>query len=245
MPVSTSIGSDPILNNRKNAQPFRVRKVYSRVECNLMNKTKERIIDHYIDQVLAKGRRPSSVRGFMKELTLKEGTFYKHFNSLDHLEKTIWQNVFDKTIQTIQEEQEYQSYSVNEKLLAFYFTWIESLKDIREYAAFVIKEEKIYEVYPSCFEQFKQSFGQFSSQLVEEGIATGEIASRMFITDRYSFLLWYQPVTILKFWVKDKSENFADTDALIEKTVNFSFDLMRSNTIDSFFDLAKFHIRHF
>ena len=43
---------------------------------------------------------------------------------------------------------------------------------------------------------------------------------------------------------KAESENFEDTDALIEKTVNFSFDLMRSNTIDSLFDLAKFHIQH-
>ena len=45
--------------------------------------------------------------------------------------------------------------------------------------------------------------------------------------------------------LKDKSKNFEDTDALIEKTVNFSFDVMRSNGIDSFFDLAKFHIQHF
>jgi AcrR family transcriptional regulator len=181
----------------------------------------------------------------MKALKLKETTFYQHFNSFEQLEKDIWQDIFERTQQAIMQEDEYSPYSVNEKLLAFYFTWIETLKEVREYVAFVIREESVFEFYPACFDKFKHSFEQFGAQLVEEGIATGEIASRMFITDKYSKVLWYQPVSLVKFWVKDQSENFADTDALIEKTVNFSFDVMRSNSLDSFFDLAKFHIRHF
>ena len=83
------------------------------------------------------------------------------------------------------------------------------------------------------------------SNLVEEGVATQEIAKRLYITDKYHYALWSQPVSIIKFWVKDESKNFEDTDALIEKTVNFSFDLMNPNGFDSFFDLAKFHIQHF
>ena len=90
-------------------------------------------------------------------------------------------------------------------------------------------------------------FSQLRHARVEAGeiLGTEEIANRMLITDKYKYLLWYQPVSIIKFWIKDESENFENTDALIEKTVNFSFDLMRSNGIDSFFDLAKFHIQHF
>ena len=81
--------------------------------------------------------------------------------------------------------------------------------------------------------------------LVQEGLSTEEIAKRQLISDKYKYLLWAQPVSIFKFWVKDESDNFEETDALIEKTVNFSFDLMRSNSLDSFFDLAKFHVQHF
>jgi hypothetical protein len=81
--------------------------------------------------------------------------------------------------------------------------------------------------------------------LVLEGISSEEIANRQLIVDKYKYMMWIQPVSIFKFWVRDGSENFEDTDALIEKAVNFSFDLMRSNGMDSFFDLAKFHIQHF
>ena len=210
-----------------------------------MDKTQEKIYSKFIDYVLLNKKRPASIHAFMESLKLKEGTFYKYFHSFGELEKEFWKSVFDKTIQDIQQQEVYASYSVNEKLLAFYFSWIETLKDYREYLKYVIEEEKIYQLYPDNFEVFKKAFEDYTSTLVDEGLATDEIADRMFLTDKYKYALWFQPVSIAKFWVKDKSKNFEDTDALIEKTVNFSFDLMRSNGIDSFFDLAKFHIQHF
>lgn len=210
-----------------------------------MDKTQEKIVDNYINYIVNNKKLPGSIHSFMQELKLKESTFYKYFNSFNQLEKDFWNVLFERTLQSIQSQEVYLSYSVNEKLLAFYYTWVEILKDYREFVIYTIAEEKIYELYPSGFDLFKQNFEVFAAQLIEEGIATEEIANRMFITDKYKYALWFQPVSIIKFWVKDKSKDFEDTDALIEKTVNFSFDLMRSNGIDSFFDLAKFHIQHF
>jgi len=210
-----------------------------------MDKTQDRIINHYINYISEHQKQPKSIATFMEELKLKENTFYNYFKNIEELETAFWKNLFNQTIKTIEKESVYASYSVNEKLLSFYYTWIENLKEYRSYAKYVVKEEKIYELYPSCLAAFKKSFEAYVSMLITEGLETEEIASRKFITDKYVYLLWYQPISILKFWVKDESELFEDTDALIEKTVNFSFDLMRSNGLDSFFDLAKFHIQHF
>lgn len=210
-----------------------------------MDKTQKRIFKHYIDYVLEHKKQPKSIHAFIEDLRINETAFLKYFSSFDQLEKEFWKIIFEDTISKLETQEVYSSYSVNEKLLAFYFTWIEELKDYRNYVQYVIKRERIYELYPSSFESFKQSFELFSSRLIEEGITTQEIAERRLLTDKYQYVLWYQPVSIVKFWVKDKSKDFEDTDALIEKTVNFSFDLMRSNGIDSFIDLAKFHIQHF
>ena len=210
-----------------------------------MDKTQKRIFKNYIGYVLEHKKQPKSIHTFIDGLRINENTFLKYFNSFDQLEKEFWKIIFEDTISKLEAQEEYLSYSVNEKLLAFYFTWIEELKDSRNYVQYVIKKERIYELYPSGFESFKQSFELFSSRLIAEGIATREIADRMLLTDKYKYVLWYQPVSIVKFWAKDHSKDFEDTDALIEKTVNFSFDLMRSNGIDSFIDLAKFHIQHF
>jgi ubiquinone biosynthesis protein COQ9 len=45
---------------------------------------------------------------------------------------------------------------------------------------------------------------------------------------------------VLRFWVKDDSKNFEQTDALIEKTVKLTFELLGESPLDSFIDLAKF-----
>jgi hypothetical protein len=45
---------------------------------------------------------------------------------------------------------------------------------------------------------------------------------------------------IIQFWMTDESRDFEDTDAAIEKGVNLGFDLMKENTLDKAFDLAKF-----
>jgi len=210
-----------------------------------MDKIQNRIVQQYIKYVLEHKAQPASVVAFVEDLKIKESTFLKYFNSFDHLDRSIWKSIFEDVRDSIQSEDVYESYSVNEKLLAFYYSWIETLKDYRSYAIYIAGKERFYELYPGQFEDFKQEFEDFAKSLVEEGLATEEIARRRFINDSYKYIAWVQPVSIFKFWIKDESENFQDTDALIEKTVNFSFDLMRSNSIDSFFDLAKFHIQHF
>jgi hypothetical protein len=209
-----------------------------------MDKTQKNIIEGYIQYMLEHEERPASVSAFTELLAYQEPTFHKYFKSFEELEKYFWKMLFDDVVLKISEQDVYQSYSINEKLLAFYFTWIGELTAYRSYALLVARKQKIFELYPSDFGQFKDAFQDFVAGLIEEGIATEEIARRQMITDKYKYLLWMQPVSIFKFWVKDTSENFEDTDALIEKTVNFSFDLMRSNGLDSFFDLAKFHIQH-
>lgn len=210
-----------------------------------MDKTKEKLISKYIEYISEHKKQPKSIEIFMDGLKLKTATFNKYFASFDQLEKEFWLSIFNKTLQNIQSQEVYVSYSVNEKLLAFCFSWIEELKEYREFVKYTLAVEKIYQLYPSSFELFKNRFEDFCVELVEEGLATEEIANRVYITDKYKYVLWYQPVSIIKFWVKDTSKDFEDTDALIEKTVNFSFDLMRSNGMDSLIDLAKFHIQHF
>jgi hypothetical protein len=54
--------------------------------------------------------------------------------------------------------------------------------------------------------------------------------------------------SVLEYFLKDESQGFERTDAFIEKTVEFAFDLLRTQAIDSAADLARFllpQIAHF
>ena len=49
------------------------------------------------------------------------------------LENAIWLSFFEKTISIIENDAAYPEYSVREKVLAFYYTLIEVLKENRSY----------------------------------------------------------------------------------------------------------------
>jgi hypothetical protein len=46
--------------------------------------------------------------------------------------------------------------------------------------------------------------------------------------------------SVIDFHVKDTSARYERSDAYVEKSVNLAFDLLRTQAIDSAFDLLRF-----
>lgn len=200
----------------------------------------KQIKDQYIHYVLENNKRPASIYLFMKSLGASEKEFYEHYTTFYELEEAIWADAFKETIEKIQQEAVYEGYSVREKVLAFYFTFIESLKAIRTFAAYSFDNPQSFPLDGGVLKASRDIFNDYISQLVTEGIYTGEIADRTFLTERYAGALWWETIFIIRFWVKDSSKNFERTDAAIEKSVNLSFDLLGKNIADATFDFVKF-----
>ncbi|MDF9795773.1 hypothetical protein OKW21_001036 [Catalinimonas alkaloidigena] len=202
-----------------------------------------KIKEAYIDYLLEHGKQPASVYQFMKQLKMKEGVFYDYYNSFSAIDKDIWKGYLDETLSRIQSESVYNEYTVREKLLAFYYTWIEILKDNRSYVTYSVGQVKrrgLMWTNTDFLSAFKASFLDFANELLSEGKETEEIVDRPIVGNRYDNGLWQQLLFVLKFWVNDDSQGFERTDAAIEKAVNLSFDLMSRSALDAAFDFARF-----
>ena len=81
---------------------------------------------------------------------------------MEQLELDFWKRVFDNTVNSIQSQEVFTSYSINEKLLSLYFTWIEELSNYREFAQFTEKHKSIIDWYPASFKTFKQGFEELA-----------------------------------------------------------------------------------
>ena len=201
----------------------------------------EKIKQAYIEFFLENGIHPPSVYSIAKKLKMKEVEFYDHYNSFELLESDIWLGFLKETITKIEADSVYATYSVREKMLAFYYTWIEILKNNRSYASQtwrLIDKRKLNT--PVFMDNLKVGFKEYARDLVMEGKESQEVTPRRFLNERYPDAFWLQLLMILDFWVKDKSKGFENTDAMIEKSVNTSFDLMGSTALDSVLDFAKF-----
>lgn len=216
--------------------------------------TLEKIRKAYTEYVLENGKQPISVFQFAKKLKIAEADFYTYYASFDAIEADIWLTFFNEAKATVEADETAQNYSVREKLLAFYYTWIELLKAQRSFAVYSygrLREESMEQgargmgmrsgrQKSPVLTPFKEAFFDYARDLLAEGRESKEVEPRPFITDRYPNALWAQTLYLLDFWVRDVSKNFEKTDTAIEKSVNTAFDLIGRSPLDTLFDFAKF-----
>ncbi len=210
--------------------------------------TLEKIRKAYTEYVLENGKQPTSVFQFAKKLKLAEADFYKDYASFDAIEADVWLTFFNEAKATVEADETYQGYSVREKVLAFYYTWIELLKTQRSFVVYSVgrlREESksqrgLGASKSQVLQPFKEAFFDYARDLLAEGRESKEVEPRPFITDRYPNALWAQTLYLLDFWVRDVSKNFEKTDTAIEKAVNTAFDLIGRSPLDTLVDFAKF-----
>ncbi|MEO5909459.1 MAG: TetR family transcriptional regulator C-terminal domain-containing protein [Pelobium sp.] len=202
--------------------------------------TKQKIQNAYIDYVLSEGKKPASVFAFAKKNKFPEEDFYKHFGSFDTIDASIWADLFKETIKEVKTQEVWVGYTVREKALSFYYSFFELLKSKRSFVTYSMDHFKKGLHTPIQLKEGKHVFEEFSIELIQEGLESGEISDRKFISERYKDALWVQVAFLLNFWIKDYSAAFEKTDEAIEKGVNVTFDLFQRTPIDNLLDYGKF-----
>jgi Tetracyclin repressor-like, C-terminal domain len=188
-----------------------------------MENSSQKIKDFYADYLATHQKRPSSVYAMMKEMGEEEKSFYESFSGFRVLEAEIWRDLVDSTLRKLQAEAVYQEYSIREKMLAFCFTLLESLKTKRSFALVSMDNGWLDTVL--VLDKFKESFDEYAGKLVADGLQQGELADRVFISSQYVKSLWYELLFVI---------------AAVEKSVHLTFDLMSENILDSAVGFVKF-----
>lgn len=197
---------------------------------------KEQIKHAYIQFVRENGQPPASVFKLAQNMQIDEKSFYAEYTSFLQIEQEIWGDYFEQTLSQIEGEEVYAEYTVREKLLAFFYTLVECLKENRSF----LVGSTAGGLKGDTLTVFKHKFREYARDLIDEGIMRDEIETRAFFSERYPGLLWKEAQYIINFWIRDKSPNFESTDAAIEKAVNFAMDLLGRNIADSTVDFVKF-----
>lgn len=190
---------------------------------------------------LENNRLPQSAYELAKFLEVSEESFYENYSTVSALAQEIWKEWFETTKNQVQADEQYQSFSVREKLLAFYYTWFENLKSYRSFIEIAMQTRNLCS--QEQYKTFKESFKEFAQELLNEALETNEVQNRNVLNQSYSKILWWQVMYLLNFWLKDTSQGFERTDAAVEKAVNLFFDLAGKTFLDSLVDFAKFNFQ--
>jgi len=206
--------------------------------------TSQQIKNGYIDYVLTHDEQPKSVYSFVKKLKISEAEFYEFYASFESIEKTIWVELTVETIDTIQQQEIWIQYSSRDRMLSFFYSYVELLKKQRSFIVYSLKKHTSRFASPEVLSGVKPIFENFAEGLIDEGLETGELAARKFLTKRYKDALWIQFAFIVNFWISDDSASFEKTDEAIEKGINVTFDLFQRSPLDNLFEYGKFLSRN-
>ena len=198
-----------------------------------------RIVEAYTKHLQHHGEPPKTVHALCTELGLTERDFFNEFASLDSVESAIWKDWISGLCDRISNGAEWEGFSARHRYLAFLFGFTEASLDRR--SLMLLRFGHLGPaVAPAYLKGFENRFKTFASEIVTHGVKTGEIANRGVLQSIHPVILYIHFRTVIGFLLKDESHRFERTDAFIEKTVAFAFDLMRTQAFDSGFDLARF-----
>jgi len=194
--------------------------------------------------MLREGKQPASVYSFCESIGIVEDEFYQHFGSFDAVEKEIWKGYVHTVVRSLESDKGFASFTVREKILAFYYTLLEVLRADRSFALIGIKESRNPALPTAFMKAFRQQFSNWLKPVLVEGRQNGEVARRPYLDERYDTLFWVHMMFILQFWSRDDSAAFEQTDAAVEKSVNLAFDLVGKGVLDNAIDFGKFLYQH-
>lgn len=206
---------------------------------------KQDIISAYMNYMLEKGEQPKSMFSFAKELKVKESEIYKHFTSFDAIEKSIFGQFFDNTIEVLHKNDEYHQFDAKDKFLSFYYTFFEILTANRSYVLLSLQKGVMHPHIQNHLKELRSKIQAFTDELEITSIKIPSKRLNQFHEKSMSHLGWTHFVFVLDFWMKDVSPNFESTDILIEKSITTGVHLVQSEPLMEMVDLGKFLFKEF
>jgi hypothetical protein len=205
--------------------------------------SQEEIIDKYMDTVQDMGAVPHSIYTFCQASGIDQDDFYKEFDSLKSIDKSIYLLFFLQTNKLLEQIGSFSSYGPKEKLLNFYFTFFEVLAANRPYVLVTFPSE-IKEIGRlEVLSDLRKSFLSFAAEVFQKRINSDIPPLEKIKALAYEEGTYAQLLFMIGFWIRDNSDGFEKTDILIEKSLKATFDIIDIPALKSVLDLGKFLLK--
>ena len=204
-------------------------------------KNKEEILDIYMEYVLSQGI-DVSVEDLCADTKLDKYNFYDYFDSIPHIERSVWESLLQASVQTVTQDELFDTHPKRDQLLSFYYTFFENCELNGDFLTLSIDNHGRWGMV-QVLALMKEVYIEFINHLdIIGSCGVGTIDDTINkISDKISGEGFYgQLLFLIDFWHNDDSQDKEKTDVAIEKAVKATMDLLDVTPLKSVFDFGKF-----
>ena len=207
------------------------------------SKTRKRILRAASDIIIEKGFKASSMREIARRANVGDATIYNYFSSKEKLLYGFCEQKQNDVADALKKIPDFHEYSLKEQLQQLAETELEQWLPDREFLAEVF-ELTFYSPAASVVNlaETRKRFNRMVDDMISASIEAGEIAEQPY-QDLLAPLFWDYFTGILAYWLKDDSNDFANTTQLTDRSVELIALVLHTGMIGKALDLVSFMFR--
>lgn len=216
----------------------------ARVSKKKQAEIREKLIEVAADLMVRQGYDKTSMREIARAADVGDATIYNYF---PHKEALIWGYVqlrHEKAISEIEAIPDWDSYTLQEQLQCYYETILAQFLPEREWMPEIIRlTHHSVLAYPEALETLTTVITDQIRSILEAAIERKEIPDQPIGTllpklgmDMY--------LAVAGYWMKDKSEHFANTTQFIDHLLGIFVSVLKEGLISKGIGLVSFFFRN-
>ncbi len=201
---------------------------------------RSKIIRTAVEAIIEKGYKSATMRSIARSAGLGEATIYNYFPTKESILYAYYLEHFENCIEQLQSIEDFNKYAFQEQLQTFFECSLELMLPDRE---FVGKSFNV--IFFSMSHNFKHlkpirtQFINIVDDIFKAAIEVGEIPDQVFQEIIYQIFFDYY-VGIVIYWLKDTSEHFNDTTLFLDKSMDLTCTVLKTDLFNKCCDLAIF-----
>ena len=205
--------------------------------------TRLKILEAAVDVIVEKGFKSASMREIARRAGVGDATIYNYFPSKEKLLYGYCEHIQQQLLASLKDIKDFNSYSLQEQLQQFVETELELWLPAREF---------LQQVFTLTFYSPAANLNHLAAtrnlnrkmvmDMIEAAIEAEEIPDQPY-RELLPRLFWDYQTGVMAYWLRDDSENFANTTQLIDKSMILVGTILQKGMVGHSLDLVSFLFR--
>lgn len=201
---------------------------------------RQAILDAAVDLIIENGFRATSMRAVARKAGVGDATIYNYFPTKEALLYGYYQDAIENAAEGLEHVAGIESFDLREKLQVFIETILEGFLKDREFVAQTFASVFFHPIpVDKSIKAIRTSFTAVVDSQFERALEAGELPEVM-LKELVHLCVWDFFIAAVLYWLKDDSEQFANTTLFIHKSLDLGYAVLKSGVLDKVLGLASF-----